>query len=77
MTAYERKIFEQIMSDTPHPMYYLPLVWTGSLVSQVVLYLVDHPHHYLSLLKTTPTFHKLTYGSSHAETSQVEIFSTA
>ncbi|XP_069976707.1 bestrophin-2 [Penaeus vannamei] len=34
MTSSERKIFEAISKVTPHPMYYLPLVWTGSVVSR-------------------------------------------
>ncbi|XP_063588217.1 bestrophin-4-like [Penaeus indicus] len=34
MTAGERKILEAIQDKAPHPIYYLPLVWAGGVVSR-------------------------------------------
>ncbi|XP_071517334.1 bestrophin-4-like isoform X1 [Panulirus ornatus] len=34
MTANEKKIFENLMEKTPHSLYYLPLVWAGTLVTR-------------------------------------------
>lgn len=34
MTAGERKILEAIQDKAPHPVYYLPLVWAGGVVSR-------------------------------------------